>query len=958
MRLNEAEAAAAAGRIADAVALLTDAVAERPDHVNALRMLAGLYRKLGDRTGALGCYRSILNLTPENYTAQLDVATECSALGLYEEARPLYESILRDRPDDLGVRRSLASLARRLGDREAALSQFQCLADLMPGDVSVRLDIAADLAALDRVGDAIAQYHAVLEADPNNVSALKQLGLLERKRHDRSASLASFRMAVELAPGDVNARMELAAELVAQGSADEGRGHYEQILAEMPEYAPAHRALGLLARSQGDRAAAMSHFEAALRCSGENAGLQVDIATELAAFGRLSEAVSRFETAMTLDPEHVGARRGLAGVFRRFGDRTAALAQFELALAMRPEDPGLLLDCAHELAALQRPAEALPLVRAALSLQPGFVAALMLEGRLHRSLGNPALALASFEAASSAAPGEVAPLLDASQAAEALGDAGRAVAALESALALDRGDPAVLARCAALARKSGDIGSALDYAKRAVAAALDRGMCHLPGLDVLQSLGAPAAVDDVFDRAFARWGREPSLVLRLGEHRLRQGRVREACVLAEELRATDGQRFESQSLGVRASVACGDFGRAREQLQRVFAAPDGDARAHLLAAQLAEAEWDAAAALAAAQRALALDADCLAAHKDAARYALLLLDTDRAETHLNEVLRLMPPHTKRRGYSDKALLGLTRTLLVDYIVNPSALSRLCAIPESDIRSLLELIRHEPGYTAAAITLLVRLRRAGLLSAGGGADRSGQSDQSSIPRRIVQYWDAADAPPDVSELVASWRKAHPAWEHRLFSDASALTFLQQNFPQSVVRAYRAAGHASQKADLFRLAYLVKHGGYYADADDLCLAPIPTFVPAATEIVLAQEYWGSVGNNFLGAVARHPILESALSQCVETLLEDSLDNIWLATGPGLVTRALAAWIARTEEDFSAALEGLLVLDRHQTADRFGALQPLAYKSTGQHWTATASRRLSAAELREPVEGRIPR
>jgi mannosyltransferase OCH1-like enzyme len=66
---------------------------------------------------------------------------------------------------------------------------------------------------------------------------------------------------------------------------------------------------------------------------------------------------------------------------------------------------------------------------------------------------------------------------------------------------------------------------------------------------------------------------------------------------------------------------------------------------------------------------------------------------------------------------------------------------------------------------------------------------------------------------------------------------------------VLLAFKRAREPAQRADIFRLAYLANHGGFYADADDRCLASVGSFVPPDPRFVAFHEDFGTLGNNFL-------------------------------------------------------------------------------------------------------------
>ena len=88
-------------------------------------------------------------------------------------------------------------------------------------------------------------------------------------------------------------------------------------------------------------------------------------------------------------------------------------------------------------------------------------------------------------------------------------------------------------------------------------------------------------------------------------------------------------------------------------------------------------------------------------------------------------------------------------------------------------------------------------------------------------------------------MTSWQDLNPAYTWTCFDDEKAKVFLEEEFGGEVLTGYERAPIPAQKADIFRLAYLVALGGVYADADDRCLAPIDSFLRRDATLVVHQE-----------------------------------------------------------------------------------------------------------------------
>jgi mannosyltransferase OCH1-like enzyme len=181
--------------------------------------------------------------------------------------------------------------------------------------------------------------------------------------------------------------------------------------------------------------------------------------------------------------------------------------------------------------------------------------------------------------------------------------------------------------------------------------------------------------------------------------------------------------------------------------------------------------------------------------------------------------------------------------------------------------------------------------------------------------------------------------NPGHGHLVFDTRSALAFVQEHHRPPVVEAFRRARHPAQRADLFRLAYLSIKGGVYVDADDKCLEPLDSFIPPGADLVLYQENYGTIANNFIAVQPGHPVILAALDQAVTALNRGDHDTIWLCTGPGLMTRAMAQALA--DDTSGELLARTAVLELWQIQRVIGLHCPARYKATRAHWSRTTNR-----------------
>jgi cellulose synthase operon protein C len=206
--------------------------------------------------------------------------------------------------------------------------------------------------------------------------------------------------------------------------------------------------------------------------------------------------------------------------------------------------------------------------------------------------------------------------------------------------------------------------------------------------------------------------------------------------------------------------------------------------------------------------------------------------------------------------------------------------------------------------------------------------------STVPRRIVQYWNRTEVPASIRAIMESWRKV-PGWHYTLFDRGSALRWLRDTYGAEHVRAFKLANHVAEESDFLRLCLLLADGGIYADADDLLTGtPEALLQHGAGLVVFPAPTLSSIENNIICAPRGHPVIAKAVELSLRALLGRDNDSTWSKTGPGMLTRATALHLIENPE---AALSDTHLLPRALLHRQVHPHMALPYKSTSQYWNA---------------------
>jgi hypothetical protein len=239
-----------------------------------------------------------------------------------------------------------------------------------------------------------------------------------------------------------------------------------------------------------------------------------------------------------------------------------------------------------------------------------------------------------------------------------------------------------------------------------------------------------------------------------------------------------------------------------------------------------------------------------------------------------------------------------------------------------------------------------------------------------PKTIVQFWhDLGELPEDIEECIASWtRWTTSGFTHHLYNERSARELIGGSLGVRHQRAFDRCYHPAMQADYFRLCYLWVEGGFYVDADDVCVGtqidwlfddgrlkvqPLCYDVTSAAMIdtanfLRAGAYEASwifyVNNTPLIAGGRNPIIERALQRATELLEladEGALPEIQTTTGPGNLSRTIFELGTN-----SGGMECDLVVLRDW--DSFAVSRwPLSYRNDARNWRLSNRRRFRRGE-----------
>lgn len=275
IRFNLGLAYYKAGRLEEAARSLSRVLAARPDHKNALLLLANCHLAQGDN-------RKVIELlTPQQATYGRDRAfayilgTALLREGDLERGQALVDVVLRE-GESAESRFLLGTAHLARGDAVAAAADFRRALELNPELPSVNALLGRSLSETSRADEAAACFRRELQLNPNDFDANLHLGMhLQKAEQDYALALAHYERALRVRPGSSNARYQIGLVYLMTDRAAEALAMIEGVVKDVPDFLEGHATLTRLYYRLGRRDDAERHRAIAdeLRARREAEGL-------------------------------------------------------------------------------------------------------------------------------------------------------------------------------------------------------------------------------------------------------------------------------------------------------------------------------------------------------------------------------------------------------------------------------------------------------------------------------------------------------------------------------------------------------------------------------------------------------------------------------------------------------------------------------------------------------------
>ncbi|MEM1313278.1 MAG: tetratricopeptide repeat protein [Pseudomonadota bacterium] len=252
-------------RAEDAKALYLAMIERDGADAEALAILAGAHRQLGETDLAKAAYARAVEAFPDDPAAYARYGLFLRELGDVSGALSVVEEGLTRHPGNQPLLRVAATSARDLNELRRAIRYGQQIIDQNPDSLDDRFIFATLLDKARADEQAIAMYRDIAERQRSNWAAMNNLALVLARNNEEQEALTYARRAIQLQPDNPAVQHTVGWVLYLNGRLGEAADLMEQSLEALPDVAEVRYHMGMIRLARGDRAGARLDLEAGLR---------------------------------------------------------------------------------------------------------------------------------------------------------------------------------------------------------------------------------------------------------------------------------------------------------------------------------------------------------------------------------------------------------------------------------------------------------------------------------------------------------------------------------------------------------------------------------------------------------------------------------------------------------------------------------------------------------------------
>jgi tetratricopeptide (TPR) repeat protein len=309
-------------------AKLTRLTVEAPDALLAgqifrqpkLRVIAQAWMETSIANGGTAVNPELLHLLAARYAEQ----------GRVTDASALYSKMLEVSPGNVDALVELSELERVLGQQEKSATHLYAAKALAATDILTLLHFSQVCMRRRMYVDARDALKKVADQDAHSQHAWYQLGLAQFRLGETQDAETDFKAALALEGNDEWSRVGLGAVLMSAGRQHEAAAEFAHVLQHNPRSAAAYYYLAQIHRADGNVPVALHELEQAVFYAKDDARPWTALGQLQLAQHDLSSAQRSLQKAIELDPQFSAAHYQMARLLKATGEQAEAAKELVL----------------------------------------------------------------------------------------------------------------------------------------------------------------------------------------------------------------------------------------------------------------------------------------------------------------------------------------------------------------------------------------------------------------------------------------------------------------------------------------------------------------------------------------------------------------------------------------------------------------------------------------------------
>ncbi|MBO0930632.1 tetratricopeptide repeat protein [Fibrella aquatilis] len=286
------------GHSKEAINAYGQAIALRPDHVNAHNAIGVIYYEQGHYKEAIEAYQTAINYQANLSFALHNLGAVYIMQGQYEKAIEAFKTAIHYQPDYANAHKSLGIAYKNQGHYEKAIEAYQTAIEYHPDYADAYYSLGNVYKDQEHHKEAVEAYQAAIHCQPNYSSAHTNLGTVYIKQGQYERAIEAFKTAIHYQPDNHTAYLNLGLEYYRQERYEEAITFYKTAVRHQDSCAEAHNNLGLVYAEQNRYEEAIESYKTAIHHQPNFSAIHINLGIAHKEQGNYLEAQYHFNRAL------------------------------------------------------------------------------------------------------------------------------------------------------------------------------------------------------------------------------------------------------------------------------------------------------------------------------------------------------------------------------------------------------------------------------------------------------------------------------------------------------------------------------------------------------------------------------------------------------------------------------------------------------------------------------------